>query len=140
MTQKKHITFTLALIAGLTGNAYALSPELAMPKLGNARPATAQEKISEQVAVCWQVPPEKKKGMTKDVYVNAELDPQGNISNISLNDKSLNDYKTDQAFREFSVVVILALKACSPLKDLPPVDYDQWKRITLKYDMSTPNQ
>lgn len=114
-------------------------PSLSEEKLGNKKIEKAYDNFSEDIArlhfiKCWRVPAGAKNDYELKVHLNLELKSDGSVIDVQLNKNDLARYNNDIFFRSASDSAIRAVHKCSPLKNLPLNQYDEWKKINIIFD------
>lgn len=99
-------------------------------------PMSMSEKdaIMSQLAHCWSPPAGAKNAKDLVVVVNAEFSADGSYIKSEIAAESRSRYASDSFFRSAADAALRAVRQCSPLKNLPPEKYENWKTMDLYFD------
>lgn len=107
-------------------------PEAVLTR-GTALNLSEQNAIRDQLAGCWNVIPGARDADNLVVAVTLEMNPNATVRSARIVDQAR--YNSDPFFRAAADSALRAVRnqQCSPLK-LPLNKYDQWKKITIRFD------
>ncbi|MBI1326689.1 MAG: hypothetical protein GC136_03500 [Alphaproteobacteria bacterium] len=88
--------------------------------------------IRQQIARCWSIPAGARDAMDMQVPLYIKLLQDGTVVEVNILEKAR--YSSDNFYRAAADAAVRAIKACSPLKGLPPEKYSNWKEIEMNFD------
>lgn len=100
----------------------------------NSLYAPQQDLVVSQFYSCWNPPAGARNALELAVVIHAEFNTDGNLIKAEIADEDRSRYNSDTYFSAAVDAVLRAVSECSPLKNLPPENYDSWHYAELRFD------
>lgn len=92
--------------------------------------------IRSQFIPCWTPPAGAVDAGALAVIIHIALDQSGTVTSAKVDPSLMGRYNSDTFFRAAADAATRAVWKCSPLKNLPPEDYNSWRELRLNFDPS----
>ncbi len=101
----------------------------------STQPLSMSEKdsIRNQFQSCWYPPAGAKDAANLLIDLHVELTEDGTVTKVEFTGDN-SRYNSDSFFRAAADSAMRAVQKCSPLKNLPPEKYGNWREMDLTFD------
>ena len=89
--------------------------------------------IRRQVEANWNLPAGATDAADLAVEIKIVLLPDGTVRSARIVDSARLNQAGEEFFRSMAESAIRAVRRASPLRNLPPEKYEQWREITLRF-------
>ncbi len=89
--------------------------------------------IRRQVEENWSLPAGAREARELMVEIHIVLLPDGTVRAVEIVDKARLGRPGEEFFRSMAESAVRAVRRSSPIRDLPPEKYEQWREITFRF-------
>ena len=94
---------------------------------------SVHDAIRRQVEDKWSLPAGAADAADLEVEIEIVLLPDGTVRSARIVDSARLNRAGEEFFRSMAESAIRAVQRASPLQDLPPEKYEQWREITFTF-------
>ena len=94
---------------------------------------TVSDSIRRQVEAKWNVPAGARDAGELDVEISIWLRPDGTVLKAEIVDRARMAQPGGEYYRSMAESALRAVLQASPLHDLPPDRYEDWREITFRF-------